>query len=129
MSGRRDLVGRQPTEVEVGRPLPGSPVPGAGCGRLDRAVAVASQVDGLEHAVPLSELTLARSAGQWPLALCAATVVPAALGASGRDCRRCRHLVLATRSTPRRDPLTGWWRRLLGGLGRGPLAARLPARR
>ena len=79
----------------------------------DRAVAVASQVDGLEHAVPLDQLTLARTRGEWPQALCSSTVVPGALGARGRDCRICRHLVQATQRPKQSGRRRSWWRRLL----------------
>lgn len=79
----------------------------------DRAVAVASQVDGLEHAVPLDQLTLARAQGQWPQALCNSTVVPGALGARGRDCRICHRLVQAAQRPQQPQRRQSWWRRLL----------------
>lgn len=114
---------RQHSEEATPAPVP-APDPRAAAlstpalpaGPSDRAVAVASQADGLEHAVPLHAITVARAEGQWPLALCQAIVVPGALGTSGRDCRRCRALVLATSTTPRHQRQHGWWRRLLARL-------------
>jgi hypothetical protein len=101
-----------PTEVRRGPRPSREIVPRSTPGR-DRAVAVASQVDGLEHAVPLDELASARTRGQWPQALCDSTVVPGALGALGRECRSCRRLVQAAQRRQRPEPQRSWWRRLL----------------
>lgn len=117
MAHERDVTGADSLKVEARRESVAGPLPVVeATASRDRAVAVASQADGLEHAVPLDEVTLARSRGEWPLALCATTVVPAALGASGRDCRRCRGLVLVGRRAVSRGRRSVW-RRLLARLG------------